>query len=92
MIVGEVKQVHVTQHNVRRPDFGDACTDAYRRALLEFGINEDGHSEKVDFVRSTDSIVVKFEEFRMSGGMGGQEYTFTFKAAIERCDEDEEEG
>jgi hypothetical protein len=88
MKIGDVKKITVTQHHVRRPDFGDACNDAHARALDVFGLGEFGHSEKVDFDRTTDSLVVEFKGYRHTSNMGGQETIFIFEAWIDRYEED----
>jgi len=61
---------------------------ARQTALALFRIDEYGHSDTVDFVRSTDSIVVTVEFERMHGGMGGWSYHYKCSTWIERCEEE----
>ena len=82
MIIGDkVKVTHVIN---TRPDFDMACRTAYDLALGKFRISVDGHSDKVDFVRSTDNIHVKFLSYEHIGFIGGHEHLYKFEAWIER--------
>ena len=68
-----------------------AAAEASERALIEFGIDRDGHSDEVpDWERSCCSIQVEFKGITMSGGMMGWSSTVTFETWCECNDEDEE--
>jgi ATP-dependent Clp protease ATP-binding subunit ClpA len=69
-------------------DFDRACDAAYRMALDFFEIDESGNTAKVPgWRRATDSIVVVFVSYRVSGGMGGRQHIYTFEARAERNQE-----
>ena len=55
-----------------------------------WNISESGYSlrKDIDFVRSTDSIVVKVDGPVMRGGMGGWSYDFNCSTWIERVEDD----
>ena len=73
-----------------RADFDRACREAYDVILALFKIDPDGYSDKIasmydfDFIRSTDSIHVKFLGYRCIGSMVGSEHIYTFEGWIER--------
>lgn len=72
--------------------FDKACDTAYEYALGLFGVDDCGHLTKVpDSVRSTDTIVVQFDNYRHTGCMVGQEYVYTFTTWIERHEDEEEQ-
>ena len=82
MKVIETEEIFV---ELREVNFDIACMRAYRKAILTFGINEDGHSQKIkDFERSTDSIEVKFKSYTCTNG---QNHGYLFQASVIRFDD-----
>lgn len=79
--IGQKIPITITR---RESNFDRACDEAYKHALIKFGIDEDGHSKIADFERSSDSIVVEFIRYQLSGGMGGLQHLYAFKAWIDR--------
>lgn len=76
---------HVTIISVRKyPHFDNACAEAYREALIFFGIDEDGYSNKIKYERSTDSVHVKFISVEISAGYAHYECVYNFETWIER--------
>lgn len=72
---------------MKTPDFQEACRVARVQALNHFEINEDGHSESFDFVRSEDSLIVKFLGYEATLSMMGEEHIFSFHSRIKKLDE-----
>lgn len=85
MIVIKIKPFPITDS---RADFDKACKDAYGFALAVFKIDEYGHSDSIDFNRSTDSIHVKFLSYKCIGSIVGHEHLYEFEAWIEREEEE----
>lgn len=57
-------------------------------AIVQFGIDDSGHSSKVKgYYRSSCSVVLKFVGMRMYFGMGGAQYVLSFKAWCEKSDD-----
>ena len=67
-----------------RADFDKAYRDAYDFALAIFKIDEYGHSNSIDFDRSTDSVHIKFLSYEHTGHLQGHEHLYRFEAWIER--------
>ena len=72
---------------IKTPDFQEACRIARVQALNHFEINEDGHSDSYDFVRSEDSLVIKFVGYEANLSMVGEEHVFSFHSRIQKCNE-----
>jgi hypothetical protein len=69
----------------------NAAVQARIRALIEFGIDDCGHSDRVEgWQRSSCSIRLRFEGLELSGGMMGWSYDVIFVAWCE-CYDDEDE-
>lgn len=85
MIIGKIESIRITDS---RADFDKACTEAYYSTIEIFGITVDGCSDKIDFVRSTDTIHVKFVSYERVGTMVGHTHVYKFEVWIER-EEDE---
>lgn len=63
-------QLAATRIHVSRQDanFDRACDSAFRLAVGSFGIDEDGHSDRIpEWERSTCSIYLTFESYRRIG-------------------------
>ena len=73
--------------NRKEEHFDKACVEAYSSAIGRFGINDSGNSDKIDFIRSTDSVVVKFDTLLISGNVGGMNHEYKFEAYIERFED-----
>lgn len=86
------EELHVHLQGSHRP-LERGLEQAHERAIMRFGIDEDGHSDRVpEWERSCCSINIEFVRMIMSGGMGGWSTTMIFKAWCERVyDEDDEE-
>jgi hypothetical protein len=70
-------------------NFDRACDTAYRHALSQFQVDQDGHIKAVkDSERCRDSIEVQFVSYVLSGGMSGVSHTYMFQAWVSRCEED----
>ena len=68
-----------------------ALKQARDLALVKMGIDEHGHSNRLEgWERSSCSIVVELESMRAMGGMMGWEYVFIFKVWWEKNEEDDE--
>ena len=85
MRIGKVKTVRVTDS---RPDFDRACLEASVLANTVFGITIDGHSDIVDFIRSTDCVCIKFLSYTHTASMVGREHIYKFEAWIERYEDE----
>lgn len=81
MIIEKVKCFYISD---TRADFDKACRDAYDFVLALFKIDEYGHSDSIDFDRSTDSVHVKFLSYEHIGHLQGHEHLYKFEAWIER--------
>ena len=66
---------------MKEANFDIACQRAYQKAILRFGIDDNGKSEKIDFIRSIDSVQIKFLEYTCQNG---DEHEYLFKAFIIR--------
>lgn len=65
----------------RESNFDKACDEAYNRAVMAFGIDDDGHSKRVKaWERSECCIQVTFVSYNQVGGMGGHSYNYEFLA------------
>lgn len=74
----------------KEANFDRASDEAYNQALTRFGVDEDGYIKNVvDSWRSTDSLIVKFEEYSRIGNMCGQDHVYSFSAWIERVKDNE---
>lgn len=67
---------------LQSPDFDSACKKALNQALIHFGIDDNGHSDKYDFVRSEDSIQVEFVSYTGTASMVGGEHSYIFSGYI----------
>lgn len=65
------------------PNFDRACEEAYRRAVVEFQIDEYGHPADGRFHRSSTSLKVRFTQYVHTGSMGGQGLVYEFDAWME---------
>lgn len=84
--LGEKVRIVVDRNG--EPNFDRVCETAYKRALWEFGVDEDGHITKVPgSARSTDTVVLEFVKYQHRGGIGGQACVYEFVAWVERCEE-----
>jgi hypothetical protein len=67
-------------------DFDRACDEAVRRGVTMLGIDEDGHGG--DFVRSRDSVEVRFLGYVCNVSMVGREHCYRFCASVVRGEEE----
>lgn len=82
--INEPVKITVT---LKKPDFDEACAEAYERALMVFGIGEFGHAEKVEgWTRSHCWFEVKFNDYVHTGSTGGQKFIYTFTAMAKMAD------
>lgn len=65
------------------PNFDRACSAAFKYAVSHYDIDDCDRSTSVDFDRSTDTVMVKFKEYRSSGN----EHVYKFECYIERAKE-----
>lgn len=73
-----------------RPDFDRACSEANIFAILQFDIDDCGHSSSIEgWERSTCYIKVEFEKYYSIGDMVGFRHFYNFKAYAIKQDEDE---
>ncbi len=87
-IISEVKSVVVRLSSPERL-YETAMIQASWQANHEFGIDDCGHSTKVEeWERSDSSIKLKLKDMSASGSMGGWSYTISFDAWCEKCDEE----
>lgn len=87
----EESTIVVSLDNSRRL-MEEAIKWAQERALVEFGIDDSGHSNRVDgWQRSSCSIRIRFEGLELSGGMMGWSCDVIFKVWCECCDDDDDE-
>ena len=63
-------------------NFDKACDEAYNRAIRIMKIDDCGHSNIKGWDRSSCFIRVIFDKYEQTGGMGGQEYTYAFRAEL----------
>lgn len=77
----EIKKIRVVRSG--EPNFDRACEEAYRRAVMEFLIDESGHPADKRFSRSSTSLKVQFIQYTHTGSMAGQELVYEFYAWIE---------
>ncbi len=61
--------------------FDKACDAARKLALVLFGIDEDGHSDRIEFIRTTDCVRVDFHNLEM---YGANLFVYTFEALVVR--------
>mgnify|MGYP000722361674 CR=1 FL=1 len=88
--ITEVEQIVHSQDNPARL-IENGYKAAQWQALHRFGIDDCGHSDRVEgWARSSCSIELKLKETRASGGMGGWSYVAIFEAWCE-CHDDEDE-
>lgn len=82
MKCGDVRDITITRFEA---NFDRACDEAYRLAVSMFGINEDGHSERIkDWERSRCWIQLDFVSYIRSG----QEHCYTFFATPKKSEDD----
>jgi len=63
----------------KEANFDRACEEAYRYALMVFGIDDSGHSQKLKgWDRSSCCIKVTFLSYSQVGSMGGHDYNYEF--------------
>ncbi len=68
--------------------FDRACESAAKLAPVIFGIDDCGHSSRVeDWERSSCSIMIEFLKMSFALGMTGAEYTYYFEAWAEKADD-----
>ena len=67
-----------------RADLDAACAQAYKRAIGDFKIYENGNSPLPEWKRGSCSVCVEFDKLNISGGMTGIEYVYSFKSWIEK--------
>ena len=81
-----LESIHISR---QESNFDRACEEANKSACLNYGLDENSHSKKIDFDRSTDTIVVKFIEYRCYMGYAGSpNYLYTFESWITRNTEE----
>ena len=86
----EESTIVVSLNNPRRL-IEEAVKQAQPLALAEFGIDDCGHSDRVDgWQRSSCSVRIRFEGLELSGGMMGWGCDVIFKVWCECCDDDED--
>jgi hypothetical protein len=70
------------------PNIDRACDSASRRAMLEFGVTDDGYFANVQGAeRSRNSIRIEFVKYVCTGGMSGWSYVYEFVTWVERSEE-----
>lgn len=67
---------------LNEPNFDTACKRALSQALIHFRIDDNGHSDQYDFVRSEDSIQVEFISYTGVASMVGGEHVYVFSGYI----------
>ena len=86
--ISEIEEVVVTTDSSARM-YEKAMRLASGMAQTCFGIDDCGHSSKVDeWERSCCSVEVRFKTMQASGGMTGWDYTFVFEAWCEKNEEE----
>lgn len=83
--IGSTKEIIVTREEAH---FDRACDTAYRLAVGYFGIDEDGHSQRVQgWDRSSSFIEIEFVRYvRM-----GCEQVYVFNATARKSEEDSDD-
>lgn len=81
MEIGDTINIVITRSET---NFDKACDEAYKRAINEFGITIDGHSDKViGWNRTSCSIKLIFIEYTATFN----EHTYVFCAVAEEVGE-----
>jgi hypothetical protein len=71
------------------PDMERAILAARQRALIRFGVDDDGHIRRVEGAeRSNSTIEIKFLGLDIYGGMMGWNYIYKFKARVVKHDDE----
>jgi hypothetical protein len=83
-LVGERVKVTV---DAKKVGVDHACREAIRRALIMFGVDEDGHFENVEVYRNAASVRVVFVGYSAVGGMSGWSHVYEFSAWVESSEE-----
>jgi hypothetical protein len=74
-----------------RADFDRACESANYQAVMLFGIDDCGHSSKVEgWERSNCSIKIEFKKYTQYGNMVGWSHVYLFEAWVEQHIEEDE--
>jgi len=67
------------------PNFDRACDNAYKQAIIKFGLDASGYFTRVrDSCRSTDTINVLFVSYHHGASMTGHVCTYIFFAWVSR--------
>jgi hypothetical protein len=78
--IGDIEEIVVTR---REANFDRACDEAYCQAVAYFGIDEDGHSDRVkDWERSDCWLEVEFSKYTRVG----QDHCYKFLLHAEKHD------
>ena len=60
-----------------------AAKEAFSRACDKFGLTDSGNLENIkDSCRSSDRIIIVWQDFSINGGMNGVEYVHSFIAKV----------
>lgn len=83
--IGDSKEIPVIREEA---NFDRACDAAYKFALMQFMVNEDGHAEWVSgWERSCCSIEVEFISYKRSGN----EHVYWFRISTSKVEDTEED-
>ncbi len=70
-------------------NFDEACRQARELTLIQLGIDADGHSKRhKNFIRSEDSVFIRFRSFELSLSMMGDEVAYLFDIGFESGEEE----
>lgn len=85
------KTIHIHLKNYLRP-LERSIEQAYDKALYEFGLDDDCHSEKVpEWDRSSCHIEIEFEKLIVTGSYVGGDTIVVFKARCHKTEDEDEE-